>query len=263
MAEELVLQQAESTRMADRRAGGAGPEGFPLPSNGWRGDQIRFYIHPAVSPKAPVQRVLKRLIDAVFASLALLVLAPVLLLVAALIKLDSKGPIFARQLHTGLDDVPFYVLRFRCEHRYSDAHVLAAPHPTPLGRILLQTRIERLPQLWNVLAGDMSLVGPSPHVPDTMVAGQRYGELVQGYEYRHRMRPGLTGLAQARNLHGPAAHRWIAIRRIVCDVDYIRNFSLVMDVKIISRTLVNAMKNATAFTKQRPDGQVPSNTTRA
>lgn len=80
-----------------------------------------------------------------------------------------------------------------------------------------------------------------------LAAGRIYSDLVQGYDYRHLMRPGLTGLAQARGLRGPTTYRWVAIRRIVCDVEYIRNFSVFQDVKIILRTIVNELRGGTGL----------------
>jgi lipopolysaccharide/colanic/teichoic acid biosynthesis glycosyltransferase len=249
MAEEMVLNQLSAITVADRETGAPLQAELTLAGKGHRRDGSTFHVHAARSPNAPIQLAVKRLFDAVFASLGLLALAPVFFLIAVLIKRGSKGPVFDRQLHTGLNEVPFDVLRFRCEfkHRNDMPHSLTAPQITPIGRVLRQTRLDGLPQLWNVLSGDMSLVGPSPHVPDTKVAGQNYAELVEGYERRHLMRPGLTGLAHARDLKGTAEQRWMAIRRVVCDVDYIRNFSLIMDAKIISRTILNALKSATGL----------------
>ncbi|MCV9966019.1 sugar transferase [Pararhizobium sp. BT-229] len=201
----------------------------------------------------PVQLALKRFIDISGSLFGLLVLAPVILCIAVLIKMESKGPVFFRQLRTGLNEAPFEILKFRS--MYTDLCDLSGvrqtvdndPRITPLGRVLRKTNLDELPQLWNVLIGDMSLVGPRPHVPDMLAAGRSYNELVQGYEYRHLMRPGLTGLAQARGLRGPTGHRWMAIRRIVCDVEYVRQFSLLLDIKIIIRTVINELKGGTGL----------------
>ncbi|HTO31236.1 MAG TPA: sugar transferase [Pararhizobium sp.] len=185
--------------------------------------------------------------------LGLLVLSPLMLLVAVLIKLESKGPVFFRQLRTGINETPFEILKFRsmytdlCDNSGVRQTVDNDPRITPLGRILRRTNLDELPQLWNVLIGDMSLVGPRPHVPDMLAAGRTYSDLVQGYEYRHLMRPGITGLAQVRGLRGPTGHRWMAIRRIVCDVEYVRNFSLLLDIKIIIRTIINEFKGGTGL----------------
>ena len=201
----------------------------------------------------PLQLAIKRVIDVVGAFFGLLVLSPVFLLIAVLVKLESKGPVFFRQLRTGLNEIPFEILKFRsmhtdlCDTSGVRQTIDNDPRITPLGRILRKTNLDEMPQLWNVLIGDMSLVGPRPHVPDMLAAGRNYAELVQGYEYRHLMRPGLTGLAQARGLRGPTAHRWLAIRRIVCDVEYVRQFSLLLDIKIIVRTVINELKGGTGL----------------
>ncbi|MBW9066341.1 sugar transferase [Rhizobium herbae] len=201
----------------------------------------------------PVQLAIKRVIDIGGALFGILVLSPVFLLIAVLIKLESKGPVFFKQLRTGLNEVPFEILKFRsmytalCDVSGMRQTIDNDPRITSVGRFLRRTNLDELPQLWNVLIGDMSLVGPRPHVPDMLAAGRNYDELVQGYEYRHLMRPGLTGLAQARGLRGPTAHRWVAIRRIVCDVEYVRHFSLLLDMKIIVRTVINELKGGTGF----------------
>ena len=193
----------------------------------------------------------KRAMDLVGSFMGLLVLSPIILLIAVLIKLESKGPVFFRQLRTGLNETPFAILKFRsmyidlCDNSGVRQTVDNDPRITPLGRILRKTNLDELPQLWNVLIGDMSLVGPRPHVPDMLAAGRSYSDLVQGYEYRHLMRPGITGLAQARGLRGPTGQRWMAIRRIVCDVEYVRNFTLLLDIKIIIRTVINELKGGT------------------
>ncbi|WP_083637360.1 sugar transferase [Pararhizobium arenae] len=216
-------------------------------------EESNFYINPASAPTKSAQLVAKRVIDIIGAFGGLLVLAPLLILVAALIKIESRGPVFFRQIRTGRNDVPFEILKFRSMYtEQCDTSGVAQttdndPRITRLGKVLRKTNLDEIPQLWNVLIGDMSLVGPRPHVPDMLAAGRNYSDLVQGYEYRHLMRPGLTGLAQARGLRGPTTHRWLAIRRIVCDVEYIRNFSLMLDIKIMIRTAINELRGGTGF----------------
>ncbi|WP_426240662.1 sugar transferase [Pararhizobium sp. DWP1-1-3] len=208
----------------------------------------QFYLHPVRVPDFPVQFAIKRSIDAAGAFLGLLVLAPAIVIIAVLIKLGSKGPVFARQLHTGLNGAPFALLAFRCRPTGLD-EVNSTRQPiagdqqiTPLGRFLDRTRLDVLPRLWNVLVGDLSLVGPRPHVPDMLITGRSYSDLVQGYEYRNLMRPGLTGLTQTHGPHDPAGHRWMAIRQIASDIDYIRQFSLLLDLKVMMRTAISAFK---------------------
>ena len=210
-------------------------------------DASQFYLTPVRVPNLPVQFAIKRTIDATSALLGLIVLSPALTAIAVLIKLDSRGPVIVRQLHTGLNGAPFELLTFRCQTADTSRKPVLDTSFTPLGRFLTRTRLAALPRLWNVLVGDLSLIGPRPHVPDMMAAGCSYDGLVRGYEDRNLMRPGLTGLAQTRGLTGPAGQRWMAIRQIICDADYIRNFSLFLDMKIIFHTAINAVKRQTRF----------------
>ncbi len=230
----------ERSRNSLRRVG---VERFP--------NETSFCITTANAPNMPAQLAAKRAIDIGGAFLGLFVLSPVILLISILIKLESKGPVFFRQLRTGLNESTFNILKFRsmytdlCDDSGVQQTVDNDPRITPLGRILRKTNLDELPQLWNVLIGDMSLVGPRPHVPDMLAAGRTYSDLVQGYEYRHLMRPGITGLAQADGLRGPTELRWMAIRRIVRDVSYVRNFSLLLDIKILIRTIFNELRGGT------------------
>ncbi|MDW5317945.1 sugar transferase [Rhizobium sp. PL01] len=208
----------------------------------------QFHLNPVRVPDLPVQLGIKRTVDATSALCGLLVLAPALVLIAALMKLDSKGPVFARQLHTGLNGAPFTLLTFRCRPiGLGDGYSAFQPetgvwHVTPLGRLLNSTNLGALPRLWNVLVGDLSLVGPRPHVPDLLAAGRSYSDLIQGYEYRNLMRPGLTGLAQTHGFRDPAETPRMAFRQLISDVDYIGQFSLLLDLKIMIRTAMNAVK---------------------
>lgn len=213
-------------------------------------DSGNFYLNPVSLPTASVQLAVKRFIDAGSALVSLFLLAPAFLLLAVLIKLSSKGPVFSRILHTGLNGAPFEMLAFRCNDIGSGGsnrlHGADDQPLTPIGRFLRATNLDTLPRLWNVLAGDMSLIGPAAHVPDMRAAGHTYSDLVRGYENRQRMRPGLTGLAQTQGLHVPA-QRWTAIRQIVADIDYISRFSLFLDMKILMRTAINAVSGRTGL----------------
>ncbi|WP_428426460.1 sugar transferase [Pararhizobium sp.] len=246
MTEKILPQRTGPFRASESSRGKTGSVTLqgPQSSPGLR----QFYLNPVRVPDVPVQLAVKRTIDTASALSGLLILAPALVIIAVLIKLDSRGPVFSRQLHTGLNGAPFELLTFRC--RPVDAcaahqSITDNQHVTPLGRFLSRTHLDTLPRLWNVLVGDLSLVGPRPHIPDMLVAGRSYSDLVQGYEYRNLMRPGLTGLAQTADLNDPAGHRWMAIRQIVSDVDYVRQFSLLLDLKIMTRTAINAVKRWT------------------
>lgn len=201
----------------------------------------------------PAHLAAKRLVDIVGAAFGLLLLSPLLIAVAAIIKLTSAGPVFFRQERTGLDNKPFQILKFRsmytdrCDVSGVAQTVADDPRITPIGRIIRKTNIDELPQLINVLLGDMSLVGPRPHVPGMLAAGVRYEELVVGYERRHAMRPGITGLAQADGLRGPTTEVEPSVMRVVRDVEYIRDFSIWLDIRILFRTVVNEILRGKGF----------------
>lgn len=201
----------------------------------------------------PAHLAAKRLVDIVGAAFGLLLLSPLLFAVAAIIKLTSAGPVFFRQERTGLGNKSFQILKFRS--MYTDRCDLSGvaqtiaddPRITPIGRIIRKTNIDELPQLINVLLGDMSLVGPRPHVPGMLAAGVRYEELVVGYERRHAMRPGITGLAQASGLRGPTTEVEPSVMRVVRDIEYIRNFSIWLDIRILFRTVINEIIRGNGF----------------
>ena len=201
----------------------------------------------------PAHLVAKRLVDVVGAAFGLLLLSPLLIAVAAIVKLTSAGPVFFRQERTGLGNKPFQILKFRsmytdrCDLSGVAQTVADDPRITPIGRIIRKTNIDELPQLINVLLGDMSLVGPRPHVPGMLAAGVRYEELVIGYERRHAMRPGITGLAQANGLRGPTTEVEPSVMRVVRDIEYIRNFSIWLDIRILFRTVINEILRGKGF----------------
>ena len=196
---------------------------------------------------------LKRGFDIVVAGLLIVLLSPLLLAVAAAVKLTSKGPVFFVQRRWGKGNVPFRLYKFRSMHveledRTGIAHTVKNdPRVTAIGRFIRRTSIDELPQLFNVLRGDMSLVGPRPHVPGMLAAGVRYEDLVTGYERRHAMRPGITGLAQANGLRGPTTEVEPAVMRVVRDIEYIRDFSIWLDIRILYRTVVNEIVRGTGF----------------
>ena len=195
----------------------------------------------------------KRLIDVVGAAFGLLLLSPLLIAVAAIIKFTSAGPVFFRQERTGLGNKSFQILKFRsmyteqCDLSGVAQTVADDPRITPIGRIIRKTNIDELPQLFNVLWGDMSLVGPRPHVPGMLAAGVRYEDLVIGYERRQAMRPGITGLAQASGLRGPTSEVEPSVMRIVRDIEYIRDFSVWLDIRILFRTVINELLRGKGF----------------
>ena len=183
----------------------------------------------------------KRAMDVVLSGLGLMVLSPFLLLVALAIKLESKGPVFFTQVRVGLDGKPFEMVKFRSMRVDAEAQTGAVwateddPRRTRLGTILRKTSIDELPQLINVLLGDMSLVGPRPERP---VFVDQFRQVVPRYMERHQEKAGMTGWAQVNGLRGDTS----IIERTKYDLYYIENWSLLFDLKILVRTFVNALK---------------------
>ena len=196
---------------------------------------------------------IKRAIDVVAALTAIVILLPVLILIAVLIKLDSRGPALFRQTRWGLNGKKIEVLKFRSmraemgDQSGVTQTIENDPRLTRVGRILRKTNLDELPQFFNVVRGDMSLVGPRCHAVNMLAAGQLYEQLVPSYHLRHAVRPGITGLAQMRGLRGPTVRPSKARARIACDLHYIENFSLWLDAKIILRTVVNELKGGAGF----------------
>jgi Undecaprenyl-phosphate glucose phosphotransferase len=195
---------------------------------------------------------LKRTEDIAAALLALAVAAVPMLLIALAVKLDSPGPVLFRQRRTGFNDRPFDVLKFRSMYAHHTDHdvqrqVLAGdPRVTRIGAILRRTSLDELPQLLNVLRGDMSFVGPRPHAPGTRAGGRRFDEVVANYAARHRVKPGITGLAQVRGWRGPTLTEDQILKRVESDLEYIERWSIWLDIAIVFRTLlaVVRMRNA-------------------
>ncbi|MGG5811199.1 exopolysaccharide biosynthesis polyprenyl glycosylphosphotransferase [Falsiroseomonas sp. CW058] len=195
---------------------------------------------------------LKRAEDIVMALLALAVAAVPMLLIAAAVKLDSPGPVLFRQRRTGFNNQPFDVLKFRSMYAHHTDHdvqrqVLAGdPRVTRVGAVLRRTSLDELPQLLNVLRGEMSFVGPRPHAPGTRAGGRLFDEVVANYAARHRVKPGLTGLAQVRGWRGPTLNDEQILKRVESDLEYIDRWSVWLDIAIIFRTMlaVVRMRNA-------------------
>ncbi len=195
----------------------------------------------------------KRALDIVVATLLIIVLSPVLLTVAAAVKLTSKGPVFFVQRRWGKGNVPFRLYKFRSMHvaledRSGIAHTVKNdPRVTAIGRFIRRTSIDELPQLFNVLKGDMSLVGPRAHVLGMHAAGVRYEDLVPEYFTRHAVRPGITGLAQVRGLRGEVTDAHHAQARVDADLEYIRTFSVWRDIRIMLATIPAVIGGKAAF----------------
>ncbi len=188
--------------------------------------------------KSKAQIVTKRLLDIVVASLGLLLAAPIALMVMALIKLTSPGPIFYRQERVGQDGRPFMVVKFRSMR--VDAEVGTGPvwaqkndtRVTPIGRFLRRTRLDEIPQLWNALRGDMSMVGPRPERPGFVADLTRQ---IPFYGQRHVVKPGVTGWAQVRYTYGASVED--ALQKLQFDLYYIKNMSVALDIFVMLQTV--------------------------
>jgi sugar transferase (PEP-CTERM system associated) len=187
---------------------------------------------------APPLCILKRLVDIFLAVLVLLLTAPLMLTVAILIKLDSAGPVLYRQERVGRYGKVFAVLKFRS--MYHDAEAFTGPifadkhdsRITRVGRVLRTMRVDELPQLFNVLRGEMSFVGPRPERPFFV---EQFAKNIPYYTQRHSIRPGITGWAQVCYPYGATAED--AVEKLCLDLYYIKNMSLVLDLRIITKTL--------------------------
>jgi exopolysaccharide biosynthesis polyprenyl glycosylphosphotransferase len=188
---------------------------------------------------------LKRLVDVFGAAWGLVALSPLMLLVAVLVRLESKGPVFYVQERMGLDATPFRIIKFRTMRTDAEADgpgwtVANDPRVTRLGRLLRRTSIDELPQLMNVLLGDMSLVGPRPERP---VYVEQFRQSIPRYMERHREKAGLTGWAQVNGLRGDTSIE----ERTKYDLWYVEHWSIWLDLKIIIRTLVQMFSDRSAY----------------
>lgn len=201
------------------------------------------------APFSRYERAVKRLFDIVFSGAALVLHLPLLLVVALLVKLDSPGPVIFRQQRKGFNGRPFAIYKFRTMRVMEDgATVVQAqrhdPRVTRLGRLLRATSIDELPQLVNVLRGDMSLIGPRPHAT---AHDDQYGALIGEYALRHHVKPGITGWAQVNGFRGETRDVELMRKRVELDLWYIDNWSVTLDVQIILRTVVELLRRRNAY----------------
>lgn len=198
-----------------------------------------------------MSRIQKRALDLVVASAALIVLMPLLLLVAAAIRIEGPGPIFFRQMRVGQGNRQFRIFKFRsmraersdADGRRSTAR--ADDRITRVGRFIRRTSIDELPQLLNVLRGEMSMVGPRPHALGSTAGDELFWHASQQYWLRHALKPGITGLAQIRGFRGATECVEDLARRVRCDLEYLTNWSLWGDISIMIKTIrVVIHKNA-------------------
>ncbi len=190
-----------------------------------------------------LNRLAKRTFDVAFSSIVLLFSPIVFIPVAIAIKMSSPGPVFFKQLRTGYRGNAFKCWKFRTMRVNAKADTMQAvkddPRKTRVGEILRHTSIDELPQFINVWLGDMSVVGPRPHM---LKHTEDYSKLIDKYMVRHLIKPGITGWAQVNGYRGQTEELWQMEKRVEYDVWYIENWSFLLDLKIIARTVVNAVK---------------------
>ncbi len=193
------------------------------------------------SPIQGTERIVKRIFDLTLASIALVILSPVMLIIALVIKLTSKGPVFYSQERVTLDGTKFKIYKFRTMVTDSEKQgpgwtVKNDPRVTKVGRFLRKWSLDELPQLWNILKGDMSIVGPRPERPYFI---KQFRQKIPSYMLRHKVPAGLTGLAQVNGYRGDTSIE----ERLKYDLLYLKNWSIFLDIKIILKTLISGIKN--------------------
>jgi putative colanic acid biosynthesis UDP-glucose lipid carrier transferase len=191
----------------------------------------------------------KRLTDLVLACLILLPVSPLMLLIALLVRITSRGPAIFKQRRYGLDGQEIVVYKFRTMNVIEDGSGVRQATKndsriTPLGRLLRRTSLDELPQLLNVLQGRMSLVGPRPHA---VAHNEQYRKLIKGYMIRHKVAPGMTGLAQVHGMRGETQTLEQMEQRIKYDLDYLRNWSPLLDLKILVKTVLIVARGDKAY----------------
>ena len=208
---------------------------------------------PAVSvfenPFYGIDGIVKRLFDVVVGFGCLAICAVPMFVIAALVKLTSPGPVFFRQKRYGLDGRVIKVWKFRSMRVMENSQKVTQatkgdPRVTPVGRIIRKTSLDELPQLFNVLSGEMSLVGPRPHAN---AHNEQYRQQIHGYMLRHKVKPGITGLAQVNGWRGETDELYKMEKRVEFDHRYIREWSVLLDIKILFRTLLVAFNDQNAY----------------
>jgi Undecaprenyl-phosphate glucose phosphotransferase len=199
--------------------------------------------HLAGASRGVTRAMLKRGVDLILSVAAVIALAPLLLTVAIAIRLDSPGPVLFKQRRHGYLNEEVLVWKFRSMRTeasdYSASRQVTADDDrvTHVGRFIRKTSLDELPQLWNVIRGEMSLVGPRPHAIGMLTGGSEASKLVETYAHRHRMKPGLTGWAAVNGSRGPVDTPEAVRRRVSLDLEYVERQSLWLDLAIMARTL--------------------------
>ena len=201
------------------------------------------------TPLQGTSALLKRLVDVALSLAAVAILWPVLALIASAVRLSSPGPILFKQKRSGLNGEEITVYKFRSMTVCEDGPVIAQATKndqriTRVGRFLRKTSLDELPQIFNVLEGKMSFVGPRPHA---VAHNEQYRKLISGYMIRHKVRPGITGWAQVNGFRGETDTVEKMRMRVQYDLDYLRSWSLWLDVKIICKTALSIFRDQNAY----------------
>lgn len=221
----------------------------------------RFLSSPLISTgstwtaelrRAPLswkERAMKRTFDLVGASLALIIFAPVMLLAAIMVKASSRGPVLFRQTRNGFNGSAFRIFKFRTMRVQEDGPTIVQaskndPRVTSIGKWLRKTSIDELPQIFNVFLGDMSLVGPRPHAA---AHNFNYEQIISQYAFRHHVKPGITGWAQVNGYRGETSALELMEKRVEHDLWYINNWSFLLDLIILLRTIIVTFGRPSAY----------------
>ncbi len=210
-------------------------------------------IDLANRPIAGFDAVAKRVLDLTIAALAIIALTPIMLMVAAAVRFESKGPVLFRQKRYGFNNELIEVFKFRSmytERSDATASTLVTrndPRVTQVGRVIRKSSLDELPQLFNVLLGTLSLVGPRPHAVEAKAANQLYPDVVASYFARHKVKPGITGWAQINGWRGETDTAEKIQQRVAFDLDYIERWSVGLDLVILAKTPLALLKTDSAY----------------
>jgi Undecaprenyl-phosphate glucose phosphotransferase len=213
------------------------------------GHQRTISLEIQRAPLSAIERIVKRAMDISIGLVALAFVTPIMMLTALAIKIDGEGPVFFLQNRRGFSGRQFVMFKFRTMSVQENGDVVTQamrndPRVTKIGRLLRAASIDELPQLVNVVRGEMSLIGPRPHA----LAHDNYFEkLLQDYAFRHHVKPGMTGWAQVNGLRGATPSVDQIARRVEMDLWYINNWSLWLDIQILIKTLFEVLRKRNAF----------------
>jgi putative colanic acid biosynthesis UDP-glucose lipid carrier transferase len=209
-----------------------------------------WYLQVAHRPLIGTRALIKAVEDYVVATIGIILTSPIMLMTAFLIWREGDGPVFFKQRRIGFNNIEFEMLKFRSMTVATESKsgtLKDDPRVTRIGKFIRRTSIDELPQLFNVLRGEMSIVGPRAHVPDMLIGDHTYREIVAKYAARHRVKPGITGWGQINGMRGGIRDESKARRGVELDLDYIDNWSVWLDVVIMIRTVFGGLWGSQVF----------------